>query len=339
VLWIDDYAPQPSARDAQDQERKAQRVVRAQGNLSGRTRMRPDITLRPQYYPRGLVFSTGELHPSGSSTFARLLQLNMTKDDIRLDRLTACQAEAHWLPEAMAAYIAWLQPQAATLKDLLPARRDVLRAQALTQTTGHTRNPEVFANLMTAWELVLHCAEAHGALTAAARDTFEWMGRDTLLTALNAQQADREADDPVRRFIGQLHEAISREDVYLPTPHELPPPDAEHWGWRFMPAAPGAGEGIGDGQWRPAPTAQLLGWVDDLWLYLLPDATYRLVAECLQRMNLPLLPQTALWKLLVEGHYVQTGKTSTTTVKKINGQSMRVLKVNRYRFEQIGEEE
>ena len=131
LLWIDDYAPQPSAKEAHEQERKAQRVIRAQGNLSGRGRMRADTSLRPQYYPRGIILSTGELHPTGTSTFARLLQLDVDKDEVNLEALTASQAESQLLAEAMAAYIGWLQPQLETLPPALKARWTDIRAECL----------------------------------------------------------------------------------------------------------------------------------------------------------------------------------------------------------------
>ena len=167
LLWIDDYAPQPSAKEAHEQERKAQRVIRAQGNLSGRGRMRADTSLRPQYYPRGVILSTGELHPTGTSTFARLLQLDVDKDDLNLDVLTASQAESHLLAESMAAYVGWLQPQLETLPATLKARWTELRAYALPHLTHHTRHPEVYAHLATDLGLFLQCATYHGAIDEA----------------------------------------------------------------------------------------------------------------------------------------------------------------------------
>src|SRR5258708_759452 len=56
---IDDYAPK-HALDARELEAKASRLLRAQGNLSGRGRLRSDSTERPSRPPRGLVGATGE---------------------------------------------------------------------------------------------------------------------------------------------------------------------------------------------------------------------------------------------------------------------------------------
>jgi hypothetical protein len=51
---------------------KAERIFRAQGNQSGRQRLRADLTLRPNKPPRGLVISTGEDVPTGQSLRGRL---------------------------------------------------------------------------------------------------------------------------------------------------------------------------------------------------------------------------------------------------------------------------
>ena len=60
VLVVDDFAPGGTAQDRARLNREAARIFRAQGNLSGRARLRPDATLRPIKAPRGLILSTGE---------------------------------------------------------------------------------------------------------------------------------------------------------------------------------------------------------------------------------------------------------------------------------------
>ena len=63
VLVIDDFAPSGSTADVQRYHRDADRVFRAQGNNSGRQRMRADGSLRAAKAPRGIVVSTGEDTP------------------------------------------------------------------------------------------------------------------------------------------------------------------------------------------------------------------------------------------------------------------------------------
>ena len=68
LFVIDNYAP--SGLDAREVETKAARLLRAQGNLAGRARLRPDLTERPAFPPRGLILATGEQHPPGQSIVA-----------------------------------------------------------------------------------------------------------------------------------------------------------------------------------------------------------------------------------------------------------------------------
>ena len=73
----------------------------------------------------------------------------------------------------------------------------------------------------------------------------------------------------------------------------------------------------------------MLGWIDQDFLYLLPDAAYRLVFENLQRAGVILLPQQTLWKRLVDRGYVQRGESRYTTRKRIGSDRPHVLKVVR----------
>jgi hypothetical protein len=185
----------------------------------------------PQHYLRGIILSTGELHPTGTSTFARLLQLDVDKDDINLDVLTASQAEPHLLAEAMAAYVGWLQPQLETMPTSLKARWNELRSQALPHLTHHTRHPEVYAHLAVAWELFLRFAAENGALTDDDR-LLQWhVGCETLMQAINRQRLDAEAEDPAHRFCSHIKEALIQGKAYLDDVRGGYPKDAGQWGW------------------------------------------------------------------------------------------------------------
>jgi hypothetical protein len=327
LLWIDDYAPRPSAKEMQDQERKAQRIIRAQGNLSGRARMRADMSLRPAYYPRGVTLSTGELHPTGTSTFARMLQLEVGPDDTDLRALAASQADSPLLAEAMVAYIQWLQSQLETLVPALHERWLELRATALSELTHHTRHPEVFAHLMIAWELFLGFACAMGVLSDQERQERREAGLHALIEAINQQRLDAAAEDPVQRFRSHIQEAFIQGKVYVSDDYDGPPPDASRWGWSLQTIYQQGG--TTSDEWKPFPGASMLGWVDDEFLYLIPDASYRLVYENLQRAGIMLVPQHALWKLLVSQGHLQRGKNRYTTLKRIGAERHWVLKLNR----------
>jgi hypothetical protein len=91
LLTIDDFKPTGSSYDVQAYHRKADRLLRAVGNHSGRQRMNRDGKLRPERRPRGLVLSTGEEIPHGESLRARLLTVEIGYGDIDSDRLAIAQ--------------------------------------------------------------------------------------------------------------------------------------------------------------------------------------------------------------------------------------------------------
>jgi hypothetical protein len=67
ILTIDDFSPTGTINEVKSMHSKADRILRGAGNRSGRQRMNPDGSLRPEYYPRGLVLYSGEDIPKGHS--------------------------------------------------------------------------------------------------------------------------------------------------------------------------------------------------------------------------------------------------------------------------------
>src|SRR5205085_11835589 len=94
VLVVDDFAPPAGSGDVDRAHRDADRLLRAQGNRSGRLRMRPDGTLRACKPPRGLIVSTGEDLPRGQSLRSRVLVVEVGRTDVDWGKLSDCQANA-----------------------------------------------------------------------------------------------------------------------------------------------------------------------------------------------------------------------------------------------------
>jgi hypothetical protein len=67
LLVVDDFAPSASPRSKAELHEKAERLLRGTGNQAGRSRMAADTSLRPTYWPRGLIASSGEDVPGGHS--------------------------------------------------------------------------------------------------------------------------------------------------------------------------------------------------------------------------------------------------------------------------------
>jgi len=151
LLLIDDLAPTGSQSDVQRLHKEADRVLRAQGNRSGRQRMRPDGSLRPPKPPRGLIFSTGEDVPRGQSLRARIFVVELKNDDLDWNRVTACQSDAAngFFAQALAGFVRFLAPRYPKVLENL--RTEVSRRRRTAAgSTIHRRVPTVVANLQLA---------------------------------------------------------------------------------------------------------------------------------------------------------------------------------------------
>jgi hypothetical protein len=298
LLVVDDFAPGGGTHDVARMHREADRLLRAQGNRSGRARCRTDGTVRPARPPRGTALSTGEDVPRGQSLRARLLTLEQPLGEVLLDRLTACQrdAAAGLYAAALAGYVRWLAPGIATIRAGLrqetAALRERLQAEGL-----HPRTPGILADLAAGWRWWLDYALAAGAIDAAERQTRARRAWQALL-AVGAEQAVHLADaDPVELFLNLLADALASGRAHVAGPEGDRPPGAGGWGWRAVEVLTGHGP---DTRWDPL--GRRIGWLDGADdLYLAPQAAYAEAQE-LARQKGEALPLTALtlWRRLRE---------------------------------------
>src|SRR5262249_17161057 len=261
VLVIDDYVPQGTTADRARLNALADRVLRAQGNRSGRARLRPDASLRRAKPPRGLVISTGEEVPSGPSLRARLAIVDVQRGDVNIEQLTMAQQDAAQgvYARAMSHFIKWLAPRLDQVRKdfatLTHERRNKL-------SNSHARTADAIAQLGAAWSIWLRFVVDVGAATpeeVAAVEDSVWQ----TLTALAVEQADlQRANDPVDRFRELLMAALAsgRAHVASATHSGGRRPDKpEAWGWRKG----------NDDMWYPR--GDCIGWCDEHGLYLEPE--------------------------------------------------------------------
>jgi len=309
LFVIDDYAP--SGLDAREIETKAARLLRSQGNLAGRARLRADLTERPTFPPRGLILATGEQHPSGQSIVARTLLVEVEREHIRFPELSALQRVTARLPHAMAGYIGWLTPQ----MDTLPAqlRETFDGARALATSGGHLRVPETLAHLYLGLNAGLWYAEDIGACSASQAEELRESAWHALLALGHAHGQSVEHERPTRRFIRVLLSLLAQGRVVL-----------------LNKDAP-----ISDG----ARGASLLGWQDPEYLYLIPEATYTEVARVCRDAGEPFTTREERLRrdLAREGFTVCDPDRQTKTIR-VDGRTHRVLCLKRLMVEELTED-
>lgn len=172
ILVVDDFAPTGTSSDIARLQRDAERLFRAAGNQSGRGRMNADGSLRPTYYPRGLVLSTGEDVPPGQSLRARLLIIELKRGDISSELLSKGQdlASGGAFNELAAGFIQWCASQMDYLKKDFPQKCADLRKSL--RITGHARLCDNVAHFLATAELLGDFAKKIKALDSKQRENF-----------------------------------------------------------------------------------------------------------------------------------------------------------------------
>lgn len=273
LLVVDDFCPVGTKYDMQTMHRKADRLLRAQGNSSSRQRLRADATLRPPKPPRGLILSTGEDVPRGQSLRARVLVVDVARegpDALDWDKLTACQqhAAAGLYAQAMAGFLQWLAPGYEEISRNLQAKIKTLREQAY-QGGQHRHTPDIVAGLAVGFRYFLDFAQEAGAVSEAEAGHLWERCWASLGEAAAAQDGYQGVNDPVLRFLELLAAALSSGRAHLASSTGAAPETPQAWGWRGRQV--GADQHYGP-EWSPQGDA--IGWIDGDDVYLQADAAY-----------------------------------------------------------------
>lgn len=329
IFVVDDFAPKGAAADVQRLHREADRLLRAQGNLAGRGRMRADGSLKTEYYPRGLIISSGEDIPTGQSLRARMLVLEVGPEDVNLDRLTEAQRAAREgaFAAAMAGYLRWLAPRLEELKASLRARHEELRAEARGRMRfSHDRTPDIMASLALGWQQFLSFAVEAGAITAGEAEGLWARCWEALIAAGEAQAGHLASEEPTSRFLSLLGAAITSGKAHVANARTGEEPESPAiWGWRERWL--GGMDNLRS-EWQPL--GDRVGWLDGDNLLLDPDAAFAAAQKLARDQNASLpITQRVLWKRMAERGLILTEKDERrvyyTLKRTIAGQRRRVI--------------
>jgi hypothetical protein len=268
LCTIDDFKPLGTQQDVQKWHAKADNVFRGQGNGAGKQRMRADGGLRVTKPPRGTVLSTGEQIPRGESCRARMLIVQVSPDDIEGGEwLGSFQKEAAegLYASATAAFIRWLASDAridrarGEMRDAIPKLRDRAQSSEL-----HKRTPEIAANLYVGLLYWLEFAAEKGAITEADVKRIQDEAWSALGRTAEQQLDHQSSSEPATRYLELLMSAIASGNAHLAGLDGNCPGEAvaAACGWRRRFE-----------RWEPQGSR--IGWIEDVEVYLEPDAAYR----------------------------------------------------------------
>jgi hypothetical protein len=324
VLVVDDFVPLGTAGDVDRLHREADRLLRAQGNRSGRRRMSPDASLKPVRAPRGLIVSTGEDTPKGQSLRARMVIVEMEPNSVDWDLFSICRQDAAegLYAKTMSGFLKWLAPRYEEVASEIRQSTAALR-KSTGLGTKHKRTPDNIGKLKQGLRLFFSFARDVGALSEDDASTLEQtciLALDELACSQSQQQA---ASDPVRRFVELLRAAIACGYAYVADGEGERPANCAAWGWRRVGA---------DSEDKWQPQGAKVGWLCGDDLYLEPQASFaaaqRMARE--QGDHLPLSAKTLHKKMQQHKLLLSTeARRNTLTVRRtLEGIRRNVLHVH-----------
>jgi hypothetical protein len=275
---IDDFNPQGPDGDVQRMHALADRVIRSQGNKTGRGRMTSDIRQRMPRWPRGMIVSTGEETPRGHSLRARMVILDISPGDVRFgSALTAAQTAAVQgaYALAMAAYVQWLAPQMAEMEDRLRNELIALR-QAEAMLADSRRAPDNLAKLTIGLASFLRFAVEKEAISQTRAEALKDQWRRVMKEVLMDQDRQQAGNEPCRMFIEMLRGAMASGKAHVADTDGCEPRQAKRWGWR---------EDAGGEKLVLRPMGDCIGWVDHDEVYLEPQASYAVAKKMAREMG------------------------------------------------------
>ncbi len=317
LFVVDDFAPEGTRSDIQRLHKEAARLLRAQGNRSGRHRLRQNASLRPAKYPRGLILSTGEDIPQAHSIRARTLLLEAPPGSMDWNLLTGCQENAAGgvYAKALAGYVRWLAERHSELERWRRQWLSDSKGKALAPGTEHRRTTMIETELTYGFDLFLAFAVEAGAMSEDVAN--RWMDEaiGALRRAAGSQAAHLSAVDPVRRFLDLLRSAIASGGAHLASSEGEAPSDPKAWGWR---------KGVG-GQLQAQ--GQQVGWLLGDDAFLEPDAAFQAAQRMATSDGITTTPKT-LWKRLRERGVLASADTKrqrNTIRRTLQGSRRNVL--------------
>lgn len=285
--------------------------------------MNPDGTLRPVYFPRGLVVATGEDIPHGQSLRGRMLILEFTAETVSLPVLTALQQSAGTgrLAEAAGSFCQWLAPRLPALKKQLPERRNQLRNDINTSASAHSRHPDTLAGLMITAELFADFAAERGV--ALPSDWLTGITTALMQTGKEQQQAIA-AEEPAARFVRLISSALAAGRCHLKPVDGQPLTaldDFTGYGWQLRTFGVGSQERT---DWHECGPAIGRFKPNEPWgVYLDPEASYALAQRIAEEQGqaIPLQQRSLVKALYAKGYLLSRNEPHFTVKVKLPDRS------------------
>lgn len=320
LLVIDNYVPGQTAREHQDLQNKALRLIQNIGDRSSRGRNDRNNEERARRDPRGLVLFTGEdLPPTNESTLGRLLVVDVQKGALDLDKIVSVRSTVHVLPEAMRGFIEFLLKDFSVKTTTAKESRFSLATSfrhALRPFGSHERTANNLATLGAGFTMFLDFAREAGVLKEGEVEMWKQRMMDTFLDLGKSQKVNTEDSKPTERYVSILKTLLLQGRISLAPKEETL-------------------------DMHTSGTSKAIGWIDDARneVLLLPDLAWEAVESFVGRDRWP-YKQTQLQKQLVEEGTIKKeasddNKPRLTCRRTAGKKSVRVLVFEKATFDDV----
>ena len=251
IFVIDDFIPVGTSWQQKQYQGNADRIMRAQGNQQGRARLTDVSSLQQTMYPRGLVMSSGEDTPEGQSLRGRMMIVELSKGDVKPDKLTECQERRSMLPRSLARFIRWLATDREEKLKRFKASR--IRWRDANRGRGHARTPQMVGDLIAAAELYFEFGREFKWVDAD--DSKAWLSQfeESLVETAIDQSRFIVESDPSDNFLKVLQAALMGKRAHLAAIDGGSPEEAAAMGWA---------EDRSGASYNYKPKGTRIGWVD-----------------------------------------------------------------------------
>jgi len=231
VLVVDDLVPAGS--DAERANRKAESVIRAQGNHVGRARSRGDGSLIAGKASRCLILSTGEGLPDGASLNSRSLILRIEQEDVDWKLVTTCQNHANKgeFAKAMAGFLQWMATDHDSI--IRETQKQIEKMHGIfSQESTTSRTARIAAILISGFENFLDFALEHKVIDEVKHHELWHKAEKALWAAIDVHKFDQMQSDPVEQFRQLLAAAFHGGHAYVTGQDgQSPSKNPVSWGW------------------------------------------------------------------------------------------------------------
>lgn len=320
MFVVDDFVARGTQSDVARMHRDAERVLRSQGNQSGRDRMTSTTELRGANVPKGMICATGEDLPNGHSLQARLVIINMKKGSTDTGVLSQLQdyAQTGDLAQLNANFIRWIAAAADEgiieqyFNDALSSCAKQLPAE------GHARTRDNLSQMLAGLWIYLQYAVDVGVMHLEAADIFKLQAIKTVL-ALSQIQAgvDKDASD-AERFVKILQSALSMGSCHLAAQGGGSPKYHAAAGWKLT----------GSGEYQKIEGQGVkVGWMNDKHVFIDVTAAQKVVKQLSQAAGNYLgSSDRAVIKALYEANMLAEVSKDRLTIKvTVEGQRRNLL--------------